>query len=871
MRANKKAIGLALAFLALGAGPGLASAAEAVVVGPETRRLLPGGKEVDAIDGDYLLVSDRIVVVVGGVAAFRDANVNTQAVQGAVIDLARRDLPGGDNDLLSAYYPMGHYLDAPGPTRAEVVRARGAEAVVRFTRPAAPGMQGDPVDAETEYRLRDGEPFLRVVTIYRNRGPKEATASVYDKIRADTLFIIPPAGDTRSVLYDEPWHGAAYGVVRAGGAPIRTYANPAKVTYFLEGGNRIDFPDLLTPAPNARPLGKSLPKPTPIPTGGEVRLERYLIPGRHPADVQAVAARLLGESLTPVPIRLTDPEGRPVAGATVRARRGAAVLSEGRTDPDGRLTLAIPGVDTFDLVMTQRGRPEAVTRVKPGSPDVGPDGLALSAGPIARAAFDVWDVTRGRSRGPVRILLRGVDGTRDPDFGPDALPFQASNLVFSADGRATVALPPGRYEATFTRGPEFTQAVRRFETFYGATAPVSAEFRRAFESPGWVIADFHNHTTASNDSIADPLGRVVGIAASGVEFAPATEHNRITSFAPYIASIGLTPYLASAGGIELSGRPGPGATNHQNAFPLTVVEHTQGNGAPMTDRDPRVQIERLYRLDGGAEKFVQQNHPDISWLYFDRNRDGTRDGGFGTLPFTHAIEVNRSIARLLADLESPGASPGAAFRWVQMLNQGDRVFATANSDAHVTKHNNGTIFTYVRSETDDPARLDPRALASAARAGRMVVSNGPFLDVTLDGLPPGSDVPALDRSPLRLTARVWCPPWFDVDRVQVLINGHPEKPLNFTRRAASPGFLDAPRALRFEREIPLEMKADAHVIVVAVGARSRLGPAAGPYADQAPTAVSNPIFIDADGGGFTASHDTLGAPLVLKAASDYQD
>jgi hypothetical protein len=31
------------------------------------------------------------------------------------------------------------------------------------------------------------------------------------------------------------------------------------------------------------------------------------------------------------------------------------------------------------------------------------------------------------------------------------------------------------------------------------------------------------------------------------------------------------------------------------------------------------------------------------------------------------------------------------------------------------------------------------------------------------------------------------------------------------------------------------------------------------------------IFVDADGGGFTASHYTLGAPLVLKTASDDQD
>jgi hypothetical protein len=390
-----------------------------------------------------------------------------------------------------------------------------------------------------------------------------------------------------------------------------------------------------------------------------------------------------------------------------------------------------------------------------------------------------------------------------------------------------------------------------------------------------VIADLHNHTTASNDSIADTLGRVVGIAAAGVEFAPATEHNRISTFAPSIASAGLTPFLASAGSIELSGRPGPGALNHQNAFPVTVAEHTQGNGAPRTDRDPAVQIGRLFRLDDSAAKFVQQNHPDIPWLYFDRDRDGRRDGGFGTRPFTHAIEVNRSIARLLADLESPGSNPGPAFRWLQMLNQGDRIFATANSDAHVTKHNNGTIFTYIQSEVDDPARLDPRALAAAARAGRMVLSNGPFLDVALDGIPPGSDLPAPGRARLRLSVRVWCAPQFDVDRVQVLINGRPEPTLNFTRHAETSGFLETPRALRFEGAIPIVLKADAHVIVIAAGIHSQLGPSAGPFANQPPTAVSNPIFVDADGGGFTANLDTLGVPLIPppgpRAAPDRQD
>ncbi|MEK7750704.1 MAG: hypothetical protein AAB654_02220, partial [Acidobacteriota bacterium] len=163
-------------------------------IGPEHRWLLPGGKEVDAIDGDYLLRSDKIVATIGGTAAFRDANVNTQCVQGAVLDLVRRDLPGANNDLLSAFYPHGHFLDAPAPTRAEMVKQSGPEVVIRFYRSAKEGPQGDPVDAMTEYTLRDGELFLRLKTTYRNPSSKVANAAIYDKIRADTLFRIPPAG-----------------------------------------------------------------------------------------------------------------------------------------------------------------------------------------------------------------------------------------------------------------------------------------------------------------------------------------------------------------------------------------------------------------------------------------------------------------------------------------------------------------------------------------------------------------------------------------------------------------------------------------------------------------------------------------------------
>ena len=729
----------------------------------------------------------------------------------------RVDLPGADYDLLTAYYPQGHYLDSPGATKAEILTANGAEVKVRFSRGATARVQGDPVDVVTEYTLRDGEPFLRLKTTYTNQSAKPANAAVYDKIRADTLFRIPPEGVTESLIYYEPWHHAAYGIVRAGGAPLKSYANPANKTYFEEGGNRLDFPELLTKDAAALPIARTLPLPSMIPAGGSVTVERMLIPGRHPADVQPVIAAILGTKPYPIPVRIVDGKGAPVAGATVRAVDGELTASEGFTDTSGSVVLSVANPARMQIVMTQRGRADVRASASAGRD------VQMVAGPMAEAKFDIFDTTQGRKRGPVKVVIRGVNGTQDPAFGPDALPYQAGNICFTPTGVFKVALPPGQYEALIGRGPEYTLEKREFHTAYGEVTPVRAEIRHAFNSTGWIIADFHNHTTNSNDSIADPRGRVVGIAAAGTEFAPATEHNRISTLAPYIESEHLEAFLRSAGGIELSGRPGPGAINHQNAFPLRVQEGVQGGGAPATDRDPKVQISRLFDYDGGAEKFIQHNHPDVGWLYFDKNRDGVIDGGFGTRPYTNAIEINRDIVKLLKDLETPAAHAvrGRGFAWLQMLNQGDRIYGTGTSDAHVTAFNNGSIFTYLKSSTDDPARLDPVEMARSAKAGQMVISNGPFLEVYLNGVLPGGEVKA--KGALTMKVRVQCADWIDIDRVQVLVNGRPEKTLNYTRSNSPESFHKSVDPVRFERDILLALQSDSHIIVIATGESSQLG------------------------------------------------
>jgi hypothetical protein len=142
------------------------------------------------------------------------------------------------------------------------------------------------------------------------------------------------------------------------------------------------------------------------------------------------------------------------------------------------------------------------------------------------------------------------------------------------------------------------------------------------------------------------------------------------------------------------------------------------------------------------------------------------------------------------------------------------------------------------------------------------MSTGPFLDVKLDDAIPGDDV-RLEKGKGTLQMRVYCANWYDVDRVQVLINGRPEPKLNFTRQTHPKLFSEKP--LRFEHRLELALEKDAHVVVVAVGSESELGEVMGPmWGRQRPAVVSNPIFADVDGGGFKANGDTLGVPLPGK-------
>ncbi len=809
--------------------------AEILRLGPDNWDLVPQGKEVDAIYGDYLIRNDRVVAVIGAVAPGRNAHMSCRNIQGAVIDFTLRS---ANNDQLTAFFPHGDTNPLPAANRAEVITAQGTEVHLRVVREPT---ERDPVEIFTDYFLRDGEPFLRVVTHYRNTSLAPVSRRILDKIRCDQTFLQSPEGAFDFVYFYDKWFHSAYGVACPQG---KIYTNGRYGGMFGPlSGTLLEYPNLFTDPTN---------RTTQLQPQQEIVLTRYLLTGNHLGELQFFAYQALQQPVLRVTAQVLH-RNQPVKGVDIEVKQKGQIVSMGYTEDRGTALLGLPpGLYTITASQIGRSPTEKTVEV------TGDTEVLLEVGPQSKVAFEVKD-EKGRPI-PCKVQFIGIGDTPEPYLGPDQRANGCRNLFFSAQGEFEVPLPPGQYYLVISHGPEYNAEYRYLNLAPGRVAKVSARLARVVNSKGWISADFHNHSSESGDNTTEPESRILCLVAEGIEFAPSTEHNRIQTYRHRLKALGLEKILATSDGIELTGSPFP--LNHQNAFPLLLRFGQQDNGAPLPDPNPRVQIQRLYEHDNRSEKLVQQNHPDIGWLFFDKNGDGQPDEGFGTYPFTHVIEV---WATNILDMQPTTGTPpnlrnNRIFNWLQLLNLGYRLPGVANTDAHYCFHQSGVIRNYVKVSADDPAKVKEMEVVRSARKGRIVMTNGPFMEVSLNGAYPGDDL-RLPKGEGTLKIRVECPNWLDIDRVQVLVNGRPDPQMNFTRSTHPHLFKDG--VVKFNQKIKISLKQDAHIIVVAIGSKASLGPVMGPHSDP-PLAISNPIFVDVDGDGFQPNKDLLDAPLPTK-------
>lgn len=830
-------------------------AAEIVLLSAETwDDAVPTGKEVDCIYGDLVLRNDRIVAVVAAARAGRNANMTTPNVGGGLVDLTERTDP---SDQLSAYYPGGSKLEyralASTPAvSAEQPRATAERIEVRVTAEPSATQR-----VETVYTLADGWDHVRIETRITNRSQeKPLELKLTDDIRVDgTSFDKVATGDTDVFWAYDKWWGQAYAVAAEGHA-LRVHADSKPLQIHL---------------------GPAAGGELKIEPGQTVAVARRLYPARTQAEAVARARRDLGTELTTMTVKAQVADGGPpIAGADVVARVGKEVLAAARTGTDGTAVLAWPaGRDVLvEASVMNRGTQE--TRpAKEHTFEFPASGVV-----VARITDEAGQPL------PCKVVFQGRGETRDPFFFHQTGEHAVHNCYYSHDGQFRQELPAGTYEALVAHGTEYDVTYVELEVRGGAETPLEAKLIRSVQTPGWISADFHSHSSPSGDNTSSQLGRVLNLLCEHIEFAPCTEHNRLSTYEPHLKRLGVLGLMGTCTGIELTGLPGD--VNHQNAFPMRFDHHPhqerlQDGGGPKNDEDPEAQIARLALWDDGAEKLVQQNHPDIGHVFFDKNGDGVPDGGFQkSLPYIDAMEVHPPHTIFNPPTSGPADRPNnnRIVNWLQLLNQGSRITGVVNTDAHYNFHGSGWLRIYLESPTDDPGKVQTLDVVHAAEHGHVIMTTGPYLEVLVQAL----DVPeAARRGPqaasfrgtagddvvapggrVTLGIRVQCPNWFDVDRVQVFRNGRADESLNFTRATTPDRFQGG--VIKFDQQLTLSLDEDTHLIVATAGEKSQLGPVMGPeHQSKIPVAVSNPIWVDVDGGGFKPNGDTLGAPLPVMA------
>ncbi len=683
------------------------------------------GPRVDARPGDWILENAGKVAVVS-------------AHSGRVVDFGAA---GGEDALVGLEPIVSVGIDDRHGAVVSVAPVAGAAAVLRIER-----QLGDPALRLWTFVSFAG-PTLRIESVATSSGPAAPLVSVGEVVAWGNVptwieghGFAREGGSFSGAFLAREGFGVAYALGREG-APVGVRLQAPSVGFY-------DDPRTGEEAVSV-PAGGASPR----------RAVRLAHAAGRLGDAVAALLGAQGEALEPVTLPPVPVEG---AWAEVAACAPPAAPQEA---PFARFALS--GQPRVALL------PRGCFRVRAEAPGHAPGAWtpvaeAAHPGPAfaPRAGRLVW---RARDRGgaalPARAIVRGVPPTPDPDWGEEPHDGAALDIDYTL-GQGDVALPPGAYRVTITRGFEYTADERTVAIAAGRKVTLDAVLDRVVDTRGRISADLHVHAVPSPDAPTLLEDRVRSLAASGVEVAVATDHNAVTDYGPTIRALHAERWLASIVGDEVTTRGVE--LGHFNVFPLDRADAP----IPFENTTPHdLFAAARAAAPASADKIVQVNHPRMGRighfeiLRFDpgdfagwRARTPLFDPSFDALEVYNGDEYS-DRARVEACLRD----------WYALLDAGLPVTATGNSDSHrLAVHEAGVPRNFVRVQDDAPEAFDAPSFIEAVRRGRVVVSSGPFVDLRA-GAAGGGDEVAPGKT--EIAVRVQAPPWVDVSTVDLVKRG----------------------------------------------------------------------------------------------------
>lgn len=519
-------------------------------------------------------------------------------------------------------------------------------------------------------------------------------------------------------------------------------------------------------------------------------------------------------------------------------RRWTVTLNEKR--------IGLLPIDEIDLVSTfavaAGGLLDGENRLVVETRDTTPDDIRIGhVHLVDGTATDVFSGTirvnvterTGGDSLPAKIAILDENGSRA------ALHTDASEqlavrpgVVYTGTGRAEIAVRPGRYEVSVGRGFEYGRDQRTVDVVAGKAVDVPLQLKREVNTAGWIACDPHVHTlTESGHGDCTLAERMVTLAGEGIELPIATEHNKHSDYGPTARRLKLDRYFTTVIGNEVTTKVG-----HFNVFPVKP-------GAAPPDHTPlewKPIFENVYATPG--VRAVILNH--------------ARDIHSGVRPFGpdwHVAPVGRNLkgwtqranAMEVVNSSAQQTDVTQLYRdWFGMLNAGNRMTPVGSSDSHdVARHFVGQGRTYIRCDDTDAGHIDVDRALDAFLTGRVLVSCGLLVTISVDGkFGPGDLVPAAaDHS---VTTEVRSPSWISADQHEVYCNGRPI--------AEREGATKDPMSV--DPKLPNH---DVWLVAVATGpgVRHPAWPIAKPYQPDSPEwtprviGLTGAVLVDGDGDG----------------------
>jgi hypothetical protein len=533
--------------------------------------------------------------------------------------------------------------------------------------------------------------------------------------------------------------------------------------------------------------------------------------------------------------RVVDESSRGIRGARVHAvetapaQEGRDYASRAVTDAEGRYELVLPPA-RYDLVVATDGKAVGSRRTVDLATAV--EGLDITVPSTGRVRYRVKDGA-GKDL-PVKLSIASLAGASESlpaRYGEPRQSFGLVTTVFAHTGSGEVELVPGDYRISVSRGIEYEIEEPTVSVAAGQTAELSATLIRSVSTPGWMTTDTHIHAQLSPDSPDLYPLKVRAMVVENLEVPVSTEHEAIGDFNPAIAELGLGDWIKGIVGSEITTM----SYGHFNAFPLEPNPSLPGNGRiSWYGKAPGATFASIRANPGDA--FIQVNHPRspsvggyFSAMGFDRDAFSFRREDYSA--DFDGIEVMNGCASSIAD--------EVIQDWFSYLNHGVKKYGTASTDNHRSSGGDmGLPVTYVRMPTDDPKAATPDDFRASFQAGRLVLSCGPFVEMSIGGAIIGDTVP-VGGTDVRLRAHVAAPSWMDVDVLDVIVNGAVVQSMPLARSPETTVLFDG------DLPVTVPLGRDAWIALAVRGDRAH-----GVHVRGRPSfAVTNAIYVDGTGDG----------------------